>query len=170
MADKTRDELRKRNTDQYKGRIGGRGHDPGRGVVDVVNQADAVPEDHIYLISRAPDGSHLLWEADLLGDRSMDQGHGRLPPMIHFFCPFCSTPMDPRAVSIDYHNKPYEIERLAKPEVIPNVTRLDGTQGSFSLTHHLHVREVIRCPYIEEVQGEICGVRFTIRGSRIEPV
>jgi hypothetical protein len=172
MADdeKVRDELRKRNTQQFKGRIGGKGHDPNRGVVDVVNQADAVTEGHLYLLSKSPSGDNIVWEVDLIGDLSPDKGHGRLPPVIHMFCPFCSTPLDPRAISIDFFNKPYEIEKLAKPEFFPGITKLDGSEEPFALRFHLHVREVLQCPYVEEVEGQICGAKFTIRGSRIERV
>jgi len=171
MADesKIREELRKRNTAQATGRISGR-HDPKNGVIDVINQIDAVPEEHIYLISKTQNGDEMLWEADLLGDRSPDQGHGRLVAMIHLFCPFCSTPEDPRAISIDYMNKRFELERLRVPEELPNVARLDGTNGPFTLTHHLHVAEPLGCPYYEDVEGSICGIRFTIRGSRIQRV
>jgi len=168
--DHVRKELVKRNTAQIQGRIGGHGHDPSRGVVDVVNQIDATPEEHIYLISTAPDGNDLLWEADLLGDQSQDQGHGRLPPVIHIYCPFCSSPKDARAISITYSNKRFEIEDLKEPVVLKNVMRLDGTVGPFPIHRVLHVAETIQCPYIEDVEGEICGAKFTIRGSRIQRV
>lgn len=160
--------MAERQQKQWKGLIGGRGDDPKRGLIDRVTQLDAVPEEHIYLISKAGDGTMILWQADLLGDRTPDTGHGRLPPVIHMFCPFCATAEDPRPISITFENKPFEIERLRVPETLDMVAKVDGTMGPVQLTHHLHIRDVLQCPYTENVQGERCGARFTIRSSRIE--
>jgi hypothetical protein len=168
--DKVREELRRRQTAQVTGRIGGKGHDPHAGTVDVINQADAAVEEHMYLFSKTADGTDLIWEIDLLGDLTPDVGHGKLPPLIHMYCPFCSRPEDPRAISIDYENKRYEIERLAEPMILPNVCLMDGRTGPFRIDRLLHVQEVVRCPFIEDVEGEICGAKFTIKGSRIERV
>jgi uncharacterized Zn-finger protein len=152
--DRVREELRKRNTAQWKGRR----HDPTNHSFDTVQQPDAVAEQHVYLFSPAPSGEMLVWEADLIGDLSPDDGHGRLPPVIHIECPFCTTLEDRRAMTITKENKGYEIEVLAKPYVKP----ISGPLGHVDLPirRHLHVREVIQCPY--------CQTRFTIRGSRIE--
>jgi len=168
--EKIQEQFRKRNTGQVRGRIRGMGDNPDQGLIDRITQIDAVPEAHIYLLSEGADGVDILWQADLLGDRSLDKGHGKLPPVIHIFCPFCSTPEDPRAISITHSNKPYEIEDLQEPLVLPNVVKIDGTEGPFEIWSLLHVKEIIRCPYIEEVEGQVCGARFMIRGSRITRV
>jgi hypothetical protein len=140
-----------------------KGHNPTQNRYAVENVLSQVHEEHVYLISKTQDGNELIWEADLLGDQTPDGGHGKLPPIIHIECPFCTDPTVPdgrKAVSVDFKNKPYEIEPLRQPDV----KQVSGPMGRSEVVirHHLHVRDILGCPY--------CTAKFTIRGGRIERV
>lgn len=149
--------LENRRTAQVTGRIGGHGHDPSAGVVDVVTQADAVPEEHVYAYSRTPDGNSLLWEIDLIGDLSHDEGYGRLPVVLHMECPYCTSPKDRRAMTITQEGHGYEIEPIP-----PRIEQVSGVLGRREVVvdRLFSVRRPVTCPY--------CMVRFTVRGGLIE--
>lgn len=135
-------------------------HDPlgvrGMPAFDTVTISDRVNEEHVYLF-HSVEGRDEVWEADLIGDMSPDRGHGKLPPLIHAECPFCTSPNDRRAMTIDKLNKGYEIE-----PVTPFIKTVVGMNGPIhvEVSRLLHVRESITCPY--------CQTRFTIRGSTIQ--
>lgn len=165
---RVQDELRRRQTKQLKGRIGGRGHNPEMGIIDVVNQADAVPEEHLYIVSGTPNGSGCLWQADMLGDR-VEGSYGKLPPVIQIYCPFCGTVQDPRPINITWTNKKFQIEdRRLNPILVPGVKLFDGQVGDFEIEFVLTVLDTIKCPYDTAADKPMCGVRFTIVDAHIE--
>jgi hypothetical protein len=153
------DELSQRRTSQHKTTVPGVINRNNR-LPGVINTADEVPEEHVYLRCMAANGQTLLWEGDLLGDRSQDEGHGALPPQIQILCPFCSDKGVDFALLINPLNKPYEIERLRKPRYI----ECQGFQGPMRMPiwELLTVKEKLRCPN--------CNVQFEIKGGEITKV
>lgn len=152
-----------RQTEQWQGRIGGHGHDPEAGVVDVVTTADAVHEEHVYAYSRTSEGTQLLWEIDLIGDLSPDDGHGRLPPQLHIECPWCTEAEDRRAMTVLYETRGGAPGFTIEP-VPPRVEQIAGMWGrrEIVIDRLLSIHRVVTCPY--------CQTRFTIKGGMIEKV
>lgn len=133
---------------------------PKNRIPGVINTVDEVPEEHIYLRSTSSNGRELLWEADLLGVQTEDGGWGRLPPMIDIFCPFCAMQGKREALKINPENKPYEIEDLKEPIIVPTM----GFNGPIKIEIHrlLTVKDRLRC--LE------CFTQFEIKGGVISKV
>jgi hypothetical protein len=131
--------------------------DPKNRIPGRIQTADQVPEDHIYLQSVAANGQNLLWEADLLGVPTLDEGHGKLPDQIHMICPFCSDKEVEAAILINPENHPYEIEDLKEPVYVPTNTFRGPV--NFPVTRLLSVKRRIQCP--------TCTIKFEVRGGVI---
>ena len=153
------EDQKKRNSSQITGRIGGQGHNPQAGVVDVVNQVDAATEEHVYAYTKTPDGNDLLWEIDLIGDLSPDDGHGHLPPQLHMECPWCTTSEDRRAMTISQESHGFEIEPIP-----PKIEEVSGVLGRRSIVVDklFSVLRTVTCPY--------CMVKFVVRGGTIQRI
>jgi len=132
----------------------------GRPVFKAMTTIQEVAEEHLYLVYRSYNRDVVV-ECDLLGDQTVQNSDGKLPPVIHLECPACSEP-DKKGIlpedsqrsilSITHGNKHFEIEDLEKKDW-GVVTMPDGSPVMNSknepaiVTRRLTVKEKIQCVY-----------------------
>jgi len=125
---------------------------------------DEVPEEHVYLLYRGHN-KEVVIEADLLGVQTVTNSDGKLPPVIHIYCPICSSQEDPRALSITSGNKQFEIEDIPLDKA-GIVTMADGETPLLKkngkpviMDRVLTIKESFSCTY--------CGSKFRITDNII---
>jgi hypothetical protein len=145
----------------------------GRPRLNALTTLDEVEEEHVYLIYRSG-LRDVVVECDLLGDQSVRNSDGKLPPVVHLECPRC-TKFDEKGIrpedskrsimSMEYRNKKFEIEDLPRKDwgvvTMPDGRPVMGSDGKPAIvTRRLTTKETFKCPF--------CGWRYKITDNILQ--
>jgi hypothetical protein len=142
--------------------------DRGNVILQSSTTLDQVPEEHVYVFYRASNYEMVL-EVDLLGDQTVFESDGKIPPVIHILCPRCvRNGFKDNALSITHSSmggtKGFEIEDIPVKDwgAVPHPQGgyvMDSGGKPVIVRRKLTIKEPFRCEY--------CKARYKITDSEM---